>query len=309
MKRSVLRLLVCVLSLSLLQSAGAATTPSPDHGIIAVSQLLRSIADDLSDPTDRAAINQLITAVSKFGTLTEDKVTAWMVLTFARDGTLVAVKVNADVLLTAPPLLQRAAVLHELEHIKSAKETRRLLNGSSERAFDSPQGMDLGLDQVQTLTQPAHPDGVRPAEERHTGCSGECTKSPSKLQHVVRVLVDDEFRAYSRDIVYVYDVVKAHGGLALYLAMLPPADRLPMQQYYQRHVQPFVTQEGRIDDQRLRRDFIFLQTFPRHFPRYYEAALAWEALQGHVELRLGPDGHWHPTRLIAPAAFLAWLVP
>ena len=309
MKRSVLHLIVCVLGFSFLRFEAAAAGSLTDQRVAAVGQLLRTIADDLTNPSDRAAIEQLIAAVTEHGALTDAHTTAWMVLTFDEHGALEVVKVNADVLLAAPPLLQQAAVLHELEHLKSAKETRRLLNGSSERAFDSPQGMDLGLDRIQTLTQPAHPDAARPGEERHAGCSGACTKSPSKLQHVIRVLVDDEFRAYSRDIVYVYDVVKAHGGLALYLAMLPPADRLPMQQYYQRHVQPFVTQDGTIDDRRLRRDFIFLQTFPRHFPRYYEAALAWEALQGHVELRLGPDGHWHPTRLIAPAAFLAWLVP
>ena len=308
MKRFAPYLLICVLGFSFLRSEGAAVSSLIDHRVTAAGQLLRTIADDLTDPSDRAAIEQLISAVTEHAALTDGNTTAWMLLTFDRDGALIAVRVNADVFLTAPPLLQRAAVLHELEHLKSAKATRHLLlNSPSERAFDSPHGLSPvlvqgGMHQEQDGEQ-LLASGQLPVD------SSDRAKSASALQSIVRVLVDDEFRAYSRDILYVYGVIKAQGGLDAYLATLPPAQRLPIQEYYQRHVQPFVTPGGKIDDQRLRRDFIFLKTFPRHFPRYYEAALAWEALQGHVELRLAPDGHWRPTRLIAPAAFLAWLVP
>ena len=274
MKRSVLHFITWVLTVSCLQSEGAAAGSLIDQRVAAVGQLLRTMVDDLTDPSDRAAIEQLIAAVTEHAALTDGDTTAWMLLTFDRDGTLVAVRVNAKMLLTAPPLLQRAAVLHELEHLKSAKATRQLLAS-----------------------------GQTPVD------SGDRAKPASALQSIVRVLVDDEFRAYARDILYVDGVIRAHGGLDAYLITLPPPQRLPIQEYYQRHVQLFVTPDGKIDDRRLRRDFIFLKTFPRYFPRYYEAALAWETLQGHVELRLGPDRRWRPARLLAPAAFLAWLVP
>ena len=307
MQRSALHLLTWILTVSSLQAEGAAAGALLDQRVAAVGQLLRTMADDLTDPSDRAALEQFIAAVTEHATLTDGHTTAWMLLTFDRDGALIAVRVNAEVFFTAPPLLQRAAVLHELEHLKSAKATRQRLNSPSERAFDSPHDLSPVLVQrgirQEPDGEPLLASGQAPVD------SGDRAKSASALQSIVRVLVDDEFRAYSRDLLYVYGVIRAQGGLDAYLATLPPAPRLSLQEYYQRHVQPFVTPDGRIDDQRLRRDFIFLTTFPRHFPRYYEAALAWEALQGHVELRLGPDGHWRPTRLIAPAAFLAWLVP
>ena len=123
------------------------------------------------------------------------------------------------------------------------------------------------------------------------------------------MLVDDEYRAYCRDILYVEGIVRTAGGLDAYLASVSPTQRQLTQQYYHLHVQPFVTPDGGIDAAKLRRDFIFLTTFPRHYPRYYEAALMWEAMQGHVEVRRSHDGRWQPTHLLVPAAFLAWLVP
>ena len=210
-----------------------------------------------------------------------------MLLTFGRTGTLEAVAVNAPRLLAAPTLVQRAVILHELEHVKWAAQTRRLLGA------------------------PAAPVTVGQASSVKASRLGSRHRAPdaARLQHIVRVLVDDEARAYARDIRYVEGIVSAHGGLAAYLATLPRSQRLPVSQYYQRSIQPFVDQAGHLNERRLRRDFIFLKTFPRHFPRHYEAALMWEALQGHVELRRGHDGIWRPGPLIEPAAFLAWLAP
>ena len=103
--------------------------------------------------------------------------------------------------------------------------------------------------------------------------------------------------------------MNAAGGLARYLDTLPVEQRFIIQLYYQHSVEPFVTASGGIDELRLRRDLIFLQTFPRRYRRYYEAALAWEALQGHVEIQRSLDGTLRPTRLLSPTAFLSWLVP
>ena len=112
----------------------------------------------------------------------------------------------------------------------------------------------------------------------------------------MRVLVEDECQAYRRDIRYVADIVAAHGGLDRYLAARPPAEREPTRWYYAQHVEPFLAASGALDERRLRR-FIFLDTFPRRHPRHYAAALMWEALQGHVEVRRDSDGLWRPARL------------
>ena len=274
--RSAIRLAACALILNLLGAEGiSADPPDPDPQRAAVEQLLRSVARELPDARDHAAIQQLITVFSARGVLTDDR-SVWMLLTFDRDGGLEAVLVNAEVLLAAAPLIQRAAILHELEHLKRAKETRRLLRASA---------------------------------DRHQARRGDLAASASRLQHLVRVLVDDEYRAYRRDILYLYDAVEARGGLASYLATLPPDQRPATWRYYHGHVQPFITADGRLDEPRLRRDFVFLETFPRRHPRYYTAALMWEALQGHVEVRRGRDGRWRPARLLVPTAFLAWLAP
>ena len=265
-----------LLSLGLLGAEGiAADTPASTPQAAAVERLLRTVATELSDPSDHTAIQQLIRVFAARGALTDDR-SVWMLLTFDRDGRLNAVKVNADVLLAAPPLIQRAAILHELEHLKHARETRRLLNELADRRPDD---------------------------------RGDLSASVTRFQHLVRVLVDDECRAYRRDILYLHDAVKTRGGLAAYLATLPPGQRLPTRWYYQREVAPFVTAGGGIDELRLRRDFVFLEVFSRRHPRYYTVALMWEALQGHVEVRRSPDGRWRPARLLVPTAFLAWLAP
>ena len=281
MKRSVPRLLICTLAFSLPWPAGAVAATASSAVAEAVDRFLHVVAHELSDPCDQVAMEQLMTGFAERGTLVDESVKAWILLTFDQHGALEAVKVNADLLLAAPPLIQRAAVLHELEHLKRAKETRRQLDGSHV-PYASQQGQ-IGIADPPPAT--------------------------SKLQHIVRILVEDELRAYRRDILYVYDAVKAYGGLDAYLATLPPASRAPTQRYYQQHVEPFITADGKIDEQRLCRDFIFLKTFPRHYPRYYEAALMWEALEGHVEVRRGQDGTWYPSRFIMPTAFLAWLAP
>ena len=260
-----LQLAACLLSLSLFNVEGVAAMPLGGRQVAAVERLLRRVATELADASDQTAMRELIAAFTTRGSLMEADKTAWTLLTFDREGELEAVQVNAAALLAAPPLIQRAAVLHELEHLKRARETRRLLQEGGGR-------------------------GV------------------ARLHHIVRVLVEDEHRAYRRDIGYVENAISAHGGLEPYLAALPPAEREPTRRYYAQHVAPFLAADGTINERRLR-NFIFLETFPRRHPRHYAAALMWEALQGHVEVRRGPDGRWRPARLLAPAAFLAWLTP
>lgn len=258
----------CLLSFCVIGVAESAVRPDASASVEAVGQLLRKIADDLHDPADRAAIQQLIAVFTERGIVSADQTGPWVLLTFNRAGDLDAVEVNAARFLSAPPLIQHAVILHELEHLKRAKTTRRLL------------------------------DAVSPPAE-----------GAGALQAIVRILVNDEYWAHRRDIAYVEQAVRAAGGLAAYLDTLLPVHRLPVQQYYGRSVEPFLTADGTIEERRLRRDLIFFTEFPRRYRRYYEAALAWEALQGHVEIRRGHDGMLYPTQLLAPAAFLAWLLP
>ena len=246
----------------------------------AVRQLFGSIASDVRDVDDRAALEQLIAVFTERGTLSTDPNAPWMLLTFNRAARLEAIEVSAERLLLAPPLIQHAVILHELEHLKWAQETRRALETLSARYANQ-----------------SAPTDQAPFD---TG---------QKLRAIIRILVEDEVRAYRRDIVYVEEIVNAHGGFSSYLETLPPAHRWPVQQYYQQLIQRFVTDEGTIDERRLRRDFIFLETFPHRYRRYYEAALSLEALEGHVELHRSPDGSLQFVPRIAPTTFLAWLLP
>jgi len=263
MTRSVAQLIGWALAFSLIRAAGAATPPDDSEQVRAVAKRFRTIAGDLHDRHDRAAVQQLIAVFTERGIVSADQAGPWVLLTFNRAGNLQAVAVNAARFLSAPPLIQHAVILHEVEHLKSARGTRRALDGASRQ-------------------QP--------------------------FQAIVRTLVEDECRAYRREIEHFDRVVRASGGLRAYLVTLQATERVLIQQYYQRQVQPVVTQDGRIDEGRLR-DLVFFGTFPKRYRRYYEAALAWEALQGHVEIRRGHDGMLYPTQLLAPAAFLAWLLP
>jgi len=256
----------------------SAVTPETSASVEAVGRLLGQVAGDLRDPDDRAAVEQLIRVFMGRGTLRSDARGAWMVLTFNQAGELDAVEVNAARLLAAPPLIQQAVTLHEVEHLKSARDTRHTLDGVSRQ----------------------------PPSTRQRIGERESPGSALVLQAIVRTLVEDECRAYRREIEHFDRVVSASGGLPAYLATLPPAQRAPIQQYYQYQVQPVVTQDDRLDEGRLR-GLVFFGTFPKRHRRYYEAALAWEALQGHVEIRRGHDGMLYPTHLLVPAAFLAWL--
>ena len=240
--------------------------PSAQPG--GVTRLFREVSRELDAPRDRAALEQICAVFSRTDPATQAPTTEWMVLSFNQHGVLEAVRVQADVLLAAPPLIQRAVILHEVEHVKRAPETARRLSRSSDRG---------------------------PSEDR--------------FRRVIRAVVDDECRAYRRDILYVFRAVQAHGGLPAYLQTLPPTHRLSMQRYYRQAVEPFLAPNGTVNERRLRRDGIFFGTFPHQYPRYYEAALAWEALHGHVEIRRGSDGILRPTRFLTPTVFLAWLSP
>ncbi|MBI3320995.1 MAG: hypothetical protein HYZ91_01860 [Candidatus Omnitrophica bacterium] len=265
MQRPPFLAIACALTVGWLSPSAVAAMPRPSAAQRRVDALFHAMAREAADPSDRAAMERLVTVFAERGSVSSPRDGAWVVLTFHREGALEAVQVNAARLLAAPPLIQRAVILHEVEHLKWATQTRRALSAPP-APFDT-------------------------------------------LHHVVRVLVDDEARAYRRDIQYVVECLNTHGGLTAYLASLPPTERLQVQQYYQRTVEPFLTAAGSIDERSLRQDLIFLQAFPRHYPRYYEAALMWEAVQGHIEVRRDQRGVWRPARLLSPTAFLAWLLP
>ena len=246
----------------------AAAEATPEDSSESVRALLREVAAELPDAGDRAAVLQLLAAFERAGSMTPEPQAEWVVLTFNRAGVLSAVRINTTRLLAAPPLVQRAVILHEVEHIIRTPETAERLAGIA---------------------------GMAPAGDRP--------------QRIVCALVDDEFRAYRRDVDYVSRAVRAHGGLAAYLQGLPPAHRRSMHRYYRTAVEPFLAPDGGVDERRLRFDGIFFRAFARQYPRHYEAALAWEALQGHATLRRGSDGFLRVSRMLEPAAFLAWLVP
>jgi hypothetical protein len=203
-----------------------------------------------------------------------------MLLTFDRNAELTAVEVSAARFLSAPSLIQEALLLHELEHLKNAPAT--------DQAFD-------------TLT----PLPAVSAQHRN---HAPLVVAAHRMQAIVRILVEDESRAHRREILYVAWGVQAAGGLARYLQTLPDAQRRIAQPYYAQHVAPFIDDAYHIDERRLRQELIFLRSFPRRYRRYYEAALAWEALQGHAQLHRSPDGTIRLSRLLSPAAFLSWLV-
>lgn len=273
MKRFVCRLLTTLVIVSALWSyPGLAAANPPHRSAVAVDQLLSIIELELSDPRDQEAMRQLRTAFATRGSVREGQAAQpgapaepWMVLTFDRVGVLQSVEVDAR-WLSAPPLVQRAVLLHELEHLKWAKETRRQLS----RYLEAP-------------ISPGHRGG----ESR--------SALAASVRGIVRTLVEEECRAYRRDILFVLETVAAHGGLERYLSGLPSFQRAPTAQFYRSHVQPFLTPDGDLDEQKLRRDFVFLQTFPHRYPAYYQAVLWLEALEGR--------------RPREPGAFLAWLSP
>ena len=257
--------LACLLTFGVLTKVSAAA-PASEASAQAVRGLLQTLVEELPNPADRAAGERLITVFDLHGAVWSQPDSEWIVLTFNRDGVLTAVQINASSFLAAPPLIQRAVMVHEVEHVKRAPETAAQLR---------------------------HSAGPGPSGER--------------MHRIVRAVVDDECRAYRKDILYVSRAVRSHGGLPAYLQTLPPPHRRLMQRYYHEAVEPFVAPDGTVNERRLRRDGIFFGTFPHRYPRYYEAALAWEALHGHVEIRRGSDGILRPTRLLEPAAFLTWL--
>ncbi len=299
MQRSVLHLSVNLLAAVLLMAGpGAVPAFSSEEPLADVARLFHATAAGLSDPADRAAMEQLLAVYTERARLADERTNVWMLLKFSRDGVLEDVGVNARALLSIPAVIQRAVILHELEHLKWARETRRLLA----RTPDAPRSSAFGPTQPQVVSDES-------AARRGAVGSAHRPVDASKLQHIVRVLVEDEVRAYRRDILYVAEVVQAHGGLEAYLVTLPPAHRQPFQRYYTEHVQRFLEPDGTVNEERLRRDFIFFETFPHRHLRYYEAALAWEALQGHITLRRGPDGILRAKDILAPRDFLTWLTP
>lgn len=265
MKRFVHLLIATLITLSALWPCwGIAVAKPPHRSAVAVDQLLSVVEPELSDPSDQEAMRQLRTAFATRGSLRENQgahpgapAEPWMVLTFDRVGTLQAVEVD-ERLFSAPPLIQRAVLLHELEHLKWAKETRRQLS--------------------RYLETPINAAGLA-----------------ASVRGIVRTLVEDECRAYRRDILSIQETLASHGGLESYLASLASSQRAQAVQFYHSHVQPVLTPEGALDEQKLRRDFIFFQTFPHRYPAYYEAALLLEALEDR--------------RPREPGAFLAWLSP
>lgn len=275
MNRFVYLLIATLVTLSALWPCrGIAVANPPRHSDLAVEQLFSIIEPELSDPSDQEAIRQLRTAFATRGSVREEQgahpgapAEPWMVLTFDRVGALQAVEVD-ERLLSAPPLIQRAVLLHELEHLKWAKETRRQLS-----RYISAAGLA----------------SAKPA--LRFGAAGLA----ASVRGIVRTLVEDECRAYRRDILSIQETLASHGGLEPYLESLPSSQRAQAAQFYGSHVQPFLTPDGALDEQKLRRDFIFFQTFPHRYPAYYEAALWLEALEDR--------------RPREPGAFLAWLSP
>lgn len=248
-----------------------------------VQQLLLAIGQELPDPQDQRALQRLVRVFSAHGAVTVDHsgdhVDLWVLLEFDQEGTLQAVAIDAKRLLAAPPLIQRAVILHELEHLKSGEETNRLVKVLVE----------------QRLRHGREDGHVRQPEAART------------LQEVIRVLVLEEARAYRRDIEYIGAIMRAGGGMEAYVKTLDPAQQPIVIAFYQQNVRPFLNDDGTINDRRLRREFIFLRTFPHRYPSYYNAALLLEALQGNVTFRRNIDGTWH---IILPAhspTFLAWL--
>ncbi len=297
-----LHIIAAALMAVLIQPPNAAAARRPSAWAHAVLELFHAVGGELTDPKDQAALEHLTNTFIAHGTLATEVPNAWILLRFDREGALETVHVDARRLLQMPPLIQRAVVLHELEHVKSANVLRRVLDGLEapplRATFTGPP--------VAATQAPASRRAGLPVDHRVSRWARQA--EVNRVRQIVRVLVDDEAQAYRRDIAYVQDAIARARGMDRYLETLPPDQRPMMQRYYAGHIQPVVV-DGRIDEWRLRRDLVFLRTFPRRHARYYAAALLSEAEAGHVELRRDPDGQWHPARVLQPEAFLAWLAP
>lgn len=251
MKRLALFLCVTagVLAGGLVWQGRVVATPTPSSPAKDVSRLLQALRGQAPDPSDQAAIDRLqaaLRAPEMVMRSSADAPESWIVLTFDREGALRAIELNPDQLLSAPALIQEAILLHELEHVKRARDTRRAINAA--------------IDQ-----QAAHGPRV--------------TQQTMDLLHaLIDTLVEEETLAYARHVTYLRDRIASAGGLDAYVARRPEAEREPLTVFYRSQVAPFVRADGALDEPRLR-EMVFAEIFPRHYPHYAAAALWWDAWQ------------------------------
>jgi len=250
MKRLVpfLFIMAGVLASGLVWQGRVVATPTRSSSVKDVAGLLQALRAQVPDPADQAAIDQLGAALRTPGMVTRSSAESpesWIVLTFDRDGALRAVALDPDRLLQAPALIQEAILLHELEHVKHAPATRRAVNG--------------------LLAQQA---AYGPRVSRQT---------IAVLHALIRELVEEETRAYARQLRHLRDRIASAGGLEAYVARRPQAEREPLTSFYRSQVEPFVLAAGALDDRRLRA-MVDSDIFPRHYP-HYAAARWWDAWQ------------------------------
>ena len=239
-------------------SAASESLPTQQQ---AVQALFETIQRELSAPEDQAALADLRDVFTEHGTLAHPQTPMWILLRFDRQANLVRVKVNAERLLNAPPLLQRAIVLHELEHLRWAKDVRRLVNTPPWASRTTPHHVSP-LEGERARVRGLYTGWVG-GDKKEGGDQKEGGDSDAAYRrYVARLLLEDEMRAYRREFLSVAEALHGHGGLAAYLETLPAVQRGLMGEYARRSLEPFLTTDGRVAEGRLRQTLASLSSAP-----------------------------------------------